>query len=193
MNRQTFLWSIKAFFLLKTYTAIKLTSVLVTRHCLARVKLFRSNHCISNPRLQVFWNSHTPLESLQRNGFRRIFIYKEMFGSLPGMPTKTPRQKFASFCCDTSETHRFIKVCFYYYGLGYGLHVAFVCGPTTTSFYWNPNQPLRAPPCSSLTFDRRRCDPESVTVLWELMVLNCLQSPSHYEALSCAVCLLKRV
>ncbi|WZY85143.1 hypothetical protein YC2023_031527 [Brassica napus] len=24
------------------------------------------------------------------------------------------------------------------------------------------------------------------------MVLNCLQSPSHYEALSCAVCLLKQ-
>ncbi|CAG7887464.1 unnamed protein product [Brassica rapa] len=34
--------------------------------------------------------------------------------------------------------------------------------------------------------------PESVTVLRELMVLSRLQSPSHYEALSCAVRLLRR-
>ncbi|KAH0941732.1 hypothetical protein HID58_001369 [Brassica napus] len=35
--------------------------------------------------------------------------------------------------------------------------------------------------------------PESVTVLRELMVLSRLQSPSHYEALSCAVRLLRHV
>lgn len=35
-----------------------------------------------------------------------------MLASLSSIPTRTSRQKFASSCRDTYESHRFIKVCF---------------------------------------------------------------------------------